>query len=156
MYIFITLLIVGWAVFFFILTDGKMLKKKNKEISDDVKSYGITSKDLMTEREKAMFHSMKRALPDCYIFSQVCLGAILDAPFQHRGRFSQKMADYVITDHNFKILAVVELDDRSHIGKEKQDAKRDEMVMAGGYKALRYPNIPKREDLVKDVLGEEW
>ncbi|MGO2347223.1 MAG: DUF2726 domain-containing protein [Providencia sp.] len=156
MYIFIALLIVGWAIFFFVLTDGKVPKKKNKEVSDDVKSYGITSKKLMTEREKAMFKSMERSLPECYIFSQVCLGAILDAPYQHRGRFAQKMADYVVTDDEFNILAVIELDDRSHIGKEKKDAKRDEMVEAGGHKALRYPNIPPRKELRQDVLGEVY
>lgn len=151
--LFLLFILGGWVWFYFAFVKSN---KKSKREKLQVEDFGITAKKLMTKREKVMFAVLLKALPDCFVFSQVCLGAILNAPYQHRGRFAQKMADYVVTDDEFNILAVIELDDRSHIGKEKKDAKRDEMVEAGGHKALRYPNIPPRKELRQDVLGEVY
>lgn len=148
--LFLLFILGGWVWFYFAFVKSN---KKSKREKLQVEDFGITAKKLMTKREKVMFAVLLKALPDCFVFSQVCLGAILNAPYQHRGRFAQKMADYVITDKDFNVIAVIELDDASHYTKRDQDFKRDQMVKCGGYKVLRYPNIPKKEQLIEDVLG---
>jgi len=113
----------------------------------------IKSSHIMTVHEKVMFGVLKEAVPECHIFPQVALGAILwTSSYATRNKFSQKIADFVITDQNFTILAVIELDDKSHIGKEQKDAERDAMVREAGYKPLRYPSIPSIGQLRSDIL----
>ena len=40
-----------------------------------------------------------------------------------------------------KVLAVVELDDRTH--NAERDAKRDTMLLSAGYRTLRFPSKRK-------------
>lgn len=130
--------------------------KKNEQITKPAKKNKtpIKSSHLMTSHEKVMFGVLKEAVPECHIFVQVALGGILwTSSYATRNKFSQKIADFVITDQNFTILAVIELDDRSHIGKEDKDAERDAMVREAGYKALRYPSIPTIDQLRSDLIS---
>ena len=55
-----------------------------------------------------------------------------------RGRFSQKMIDYLLEDRTSgRIIALVELDDRTH--NAARDAKRDAITRAAGYLTIRLP-----------------
>ena len=127
--------------------------KKEKQTTKSTKTE-IKSSYLMTSHEKVMFGVLKEAVPECHIFVQVALGGILwTSSYATRNKFSQKIADFVITDQNFTILAVIELDDKSHNGKEDKDAERDAMVREAGYKALRYPSIPAIGKLRSDILS---
>lgn len=128
------------------LTQNKRAKSKHPKISLNIKP-----KRLMTEREKAMFRVLVR-IPNVYIFSQVSLGAILNTPdWNTRVKFMSKIADYVVTDSDFNILAVIELDDKSHDNKKEQDRFRDAMVAKAGYNVLRYPNIPRLDEIMQDL-----
>ncbi|KAA0924793.1 DUF2726 domain-containing protein [Psychrobacter sp. ANT_H56B] len=127
--------------------------KKEKQTTKSTKTE-IKSSHLMTAHEKTMFGELKQSVPECHIFVQVALGAILwTSSYATRNKFSQKIADFVITDQNFKILAVIELDDKSHNGKEAKDAERDEMLREAGYKVLRYPVMPPKNQLRSDILS---
>lgn len=146
------------AVLFFSATSGsnkyETLDKNRKSSKPKNIKTPIKSSYLMTVHEKVMFGVLKEAVPECHIFVQVALGGILwTSSYATRNKFSQKIADFVITDQNFTILAVIELDDKSHIGKEDKDAERDAMVREAGYKALRYPSIPPLQQLRSDILS---
>lgn len=131
----------------------KKIDKHKKTDEPKTNKTVIKSSHLMTVHEKVMFGLLKEAVPECHIFVQVALGGILwTSSYATRNKFSQKIADFVITDQNFTILAVIELDDKSHIGKEDKDAERDAMVREAGYKALRYPAIPPMSQLRSDIL----
>lgn len=148
------ILILGLVLIGGYTTILMMNRKTNKKALPAVKSPDtpIKSSYLMTEHEKIMFHVLKQ-LPDCHVFAQVSFGAILwTSSWQTRNKFNKKIADFVVTDWNFKILAVIELDDKSHDGKEEKDQARDNMLKEAGYKVLRYRAVPKREELAKDIL----
>lgn len=49
------------------------------------------------------------------------------------------------------LLAIIELDDPSHIGKELEDKKRDQMLLEAGYKVYRYTQIPSVKQLQMDI-----
>lgn len=113
-------------------------------------------KKLMTDNEFEFFNRLVRALPDYFIFSQVSMGAILEANGESpeedrklRYDFGYKIIDYVVYDKQKKIIALVELDDRTH--DKERDYKRDIMLRSAGYKVLRFESKrkPKIEEIKK-------
>lgn len=100
-------------------------------------------KRLLTQREEAMFNRLRTALPANAVLAQVSFGALITAKSRPvRNTFDRKIADFVVCNQTMEVLAVIELDDSSHKGKEEQDQLRDELLQACGYKVLRYKNIP--------------
>lgn len=106
---------------------------------------------LLTEREQAMHNRLTQALPNAVILAQVSMGALLTARSRAtRNRFDRKIVDFVVCDRAFQVLAVIELDDKSHQGKETQDAERDAMLERAGYRVIRYANVPDVTQVQKD------
>ena len=104
------------------------------------------AKPFMTPREAAMRDVLEQLLPMYRLHAQVAMGALLKVP-QLRGRrttpadrnaFSQKIVDFVVEDPTTgKVVAVIEVDDRSHI--PEKDRARDAMMAKAGYRTLRIP-----------------
>lgn len=110
------------------------------------------AKKLMTEREQAMYSRLVQTFPDCVTLSQVSLGALLTARTQGaRNRFDRKIADFVLCDRSFGVIAVIELDDSSHAGKASQDKARDEMLAGAGYRTARFKNVPDVAELKQTI-----
>lgn len=104
------------------------------------------AKEFMTRREQAMLEALEHVLPMYRIHAQVAMGALLAAPRRpgrqsnpaDRNAFSQKIVDFVIVDPAVgKVLALVELDDRSH--NLARDRARDAMTARAGYETIRIP-----------------
>ena len=57
----------------------------------------------------------------------------------------------MILNHHLDVVCIIELDDPTHVGKEKEDAKRDAMLEEAGYTVLRYTKIPSVRQLQKDI-----
>lgn len=105
----------------------------------------------LTKNEAAMYNRLVQVLPDKVIFAQVSFGALLTARGRAtRNRFDRKIADFVVCDKALQVLAVIELDDSSHRGRESKDAARDKLLIDAGYRVLRYPRIPNAEKVLAD------
>lgn len=105
----------------------------------------------LTEREQAMFNRLTGALPAHVVMPQVAFSALLTARSRAaRNTFDRKVADFVICDRAFQVIAVVELDDKSHAGKEARDSSRDRMLVDCGYRVLRYVNVPDIDRVLVD------
>ena len=65
-------------------------------------------------------------------------------------RYGQWSIDFVVCDPVFKIVAAVELDDRSHLRANvvERDARKDKALMSAGIRLLRW-----RTDSMPDVAG---
>lgn len=112
----------------------------------------IRAKKLLTEREQPMFFRLQQAFPDDVVLSQVALSALLTAKdLRTRQRFNRKVADFVVATKAFEVLAVIELDDASHRGREVQDSKRDSMLEQAGYRVLRFKYVPNVVDVQQAV-----
>ncbi|MEH0667092.1 DUF2726 domain-containing protein [Vibrio scophthalmi] len=83
---------------------------------------------LTTENERRFHEALKASIPDdCSIHCQVSLMALVQpVERKHNSRTWAKRMDFVITDSNTKILAVIELDDKTHSWKSRK--KRDDYV----------------------------
>jgi len=115
-----------------------VLKGPRRRASGDIRA-----KKLLTEREQPMFFRLQQAFPNDVVLSQIAFSALLTAKDQPtRSMFNRKVADFVVATKAFEVLAVIELDDSSHKGREVQDGKRDSLLERAGYRVLRFKNVP--------------
>lgn len=154
------LLVVIIAVLILVVIMFQKNDGGNNEIKDKKniakKDTPIRSKHIMTNHEKTMFIEITRCLPECYVFPQVSFNSLITTKaWATRNKFNRKVADFVITNNKFNVLAVIELDDSSHKGKEQKDIDRDKMLKEGGYKVLRYSVMPPKDKLRRDVVGKD-
>lgn len=115
----------------------------------------IKPRSILTLNEQPIFLKLRKAFPDCFVLTQVSLAALLMSCGQvTRNRFTRYRADFVILDKDFKVLAIIELDNHSHDGTEVKNDKMtvDAMLKEAGYRVLRYPHAPDIEKLQNDVI----
>ena len=61
----------------------------------------------------------------------------MDAPtYQQRMQFAMKIVDYVVCRPDMSVVAIIELDDRTH--DPAKDRKRDAITRAAGYTTIRH------------------
>lgn len=110
------------------------------------------AKRLLTKNEQPMYFRLVETFPEHVVLAQVSLGALLQSPNRAtRNRYDRKMADFVLCTKAFDVLAIIELDDSSHNGKEQRDGARDELLNVAGYKTLRYKRVPDVITLKTDI-----
>ena len=102
----------------------------------------------MTDNELEFFGRLVAALPGYYIFPQVAMSALLEPAGGNtkqahgdRLRIAQQRVDYVVCDQNGDLVAVVELDDRTH--SHAKDQLRDARLEQAGIKTVRFQSRHK-------------
>jgi len=144
------LVVFGVLIAALLLSIGGDTKKEEKNAGTKAGEQP-KKRRLLTEREQAMHNRLVQALPNAVVLAQVSFGALLWAGARPvRNRFDRKIADFVICNRAFQVVALIELDDASHKGKEEKDAERDAMLKDAGYRVIRYPNIPDIEKVRTD------
>ena len=115
----------------------------------------LCQKQLLTSNEQKFFARLCRALPAYYVFPQVAFNALLDnkdfMPYADwrflRRTFHSLVADFVICDRTtFQVIAVVELDDKTHDNKQEADGRRDAMLKTAGYRVERFKSKDRPSD----------
>jgi very-short-patch-repair endonuclease len=114
----------------------------------------------MTDNEEEFFGRLVVALPDHYVFPQVAMSAMLQpastngrTAHSDRLRIAQQQVDYVVCTKSCEIVAVVELDDRTH--SQTKDQLRDSRLEQAGIRTVRFQsrNKPNGDVIRKMVLG---
>ncbi|AEX21997.1 DUF2726 domain-containing protein [Vibrio sp. EJY3] len=114
---------------------------------------------LSSKTERNFYNVLQEILPsDCVVHCQVSLMTLVQpVNFKDNSRTWAKRMDYVITDRNTKVLAVIELDDSSHRQKRRQE--RDHYVnsaLEGHHKLIRFDAIGKYNPIdVAKVIERE-
>lgn len=114
----------------------------------------FVKRPVATANEQGMFWRLVECFPqpEYVVLAQVSFGALLNArDGASRYSFSQKRADFVLLDKSFTVIAVIELDDNSHRGREENDQNRDAMLTQAGYQVLRYDRTPDKNKLMSDI-----
>lgn len=110
-------------------------------------------KRVITPFESKMYTRLISAFPQHHVLAQVAFSALItNQNYKIRNQFNRKVTDFVLLDKDCNVVVIIELDDPSHIGKEKEDAERDAMLQEAGYRVLRYTSIPSIHNLQKDIL----
>jgi hypothetical protein len=122
------------------------LQLKGKKGTGRTGSY--RRRKLMTDNELEFFGRLVAALPEHYIFPQVALSALIEAAsgdkktaHSDRLKIAQQRADYVVCAKNGDVVAVVELDDRSH--SAAKDQLRDSRLEQAGIRTVRFQSRAK-------------
>jgi very-short-patch-repair endonuclease len=106
----------------------------------------IRARKLLTDREQAMFHRLQQAFPEHIVLTQIAFSALLTAKdLPTRAIFNRKVTDFVLANKAFEVVAVIELDDASHRGREDHDNRRDNLLERAGYRVMRFKNVPDVE-----------
>ncbi|HGX3400438.1 DUF2726 domain-containing protein [Acinetobacter nosocomialis] len=125
--------------------------KKGESKNRNAKRTPIKGKPIITMNEQPTFMKLKEALPEHIILAQVAFSAFMTAQgYATRNLFNRKVADFVVLDKAFNIVAIVELDDSSHKGKEKFDVERDALIHEAGFKVIRYKRTPELVQIHRD------
>lgn len=116
-------------------------------------------RQLMTANEVEFFNRLVTALPGHFVFPQVSMQALIEAAsddkkqaHSDRLRIAQQRADYVIWNSACEVVAVVELDDRTH--STTKDQVRDSRLEQAGIRTIRFQsrNKPTTEAIQQAVL----
>lgn len=139
------LILIIIAVFFGSVSNKAKSKKKRGP---------ILAKQPLSPNEQQMYFRLTGTFPEHVVLAQVAFSAIVTRKVKHwseRSDFNRLYADFVLCTKAFKIVAVIELDDKSHEGKERHDAERDALLAQAGYHVLRYKTIPNENTLLTDT-----
>ncbi|HET8689778.1 MAG TPA: DUF2726 domain-containing protein [Methanosarcina sp.] len=120
------------------------------------------AKKLLSSPEQALYFKLCRVFPEYIIFSQVSLSRILGVKkgynnYSWNNRISRMSADFVICEKDFSVLAVIELDDKSHLmqSRIKADRKKDKVITDAGLKIVRWQlnKMPDEAEMKSSVVN---
>jgi very-short-patch-repair endonuclease len=102
---------------------------------------------LLTPNEAEFYARLLAALPDANVFPQVALSAIIEprsigskrlVDFR---RISQKRVDFAVYTKELELVAIVELDDRTH--SATRDKQRDALSASASVRTVRFESRKK-------------
>ena len=89
----------------------------------------VFPKQALSPVEQQLYHRLLRAFPEHVVLSQVALSQLVGVKKGPHfravwNRYNRLVADFVFCTKDFRTVAVLELDDRSHDSPQRQDADR--------------------------------
>jgi very-short-patch-repair endonuclease len=146
------MLTIIFIVLILLIIGGLVAAAKINADKETGKKGTISAKIPVTKNEQPMYFQLREAFPEHVVLAQVSFSAVLQTKDRAtRNTFDRKVADFVICNKAFDVIAFVELDDASHNGKEISDSKRDSLLTSAGYKVFRYKRVPDVQTLVSDI-----
>jgi len=136
------------AALFLILMTLSVVAAKLKGAKGAGRTGTYRARKLMTANELEFFGRLLSALPGHYVFPQVAMSALIEAAsgdkkkaYGDRLRIAQQRADYVVCTAAGEVVAVIELDDRTH--SQAKDQLRDARLEQAGIRTVRFQSRNK-------------
>lgn len=121
----------------------KGLRAKNSAQDSLLKQRAIFS-----THQQLIFMRLKELLPDFFVFVHVSYDSLLTTKFAHtRAKYKEMVADFVIVDENYQILAIINLESLAAIKRGRQMMYEEEILKSAGYRVLHYKGLPEADDL---------
>ena len=122
----------------------------------------LFSRKPLTNHEHLLYHLLRSALPDYEVLAQVPFTRFLitkgkgddEKDINRRFRFVRhKVADFLICEKNFSIVAAVELDDQTHDPARAE--KRDRLFNEAGITTARWniEALPTVQEIQEKIEG---
>jgi hypothetical protein len=123
----ITLLLVLLAFAGLIALARKGVFTKGRAVGSH--HWPVFPKKVLTPVEQQLYHRLIRAFPDRIVLAQVAFSQLVGVKKGENftaiwNRYNRLTADFVLCTKDFRTLAVLELDDRSHDNPARMDADR--------------------------------
>jgi hypothetical protein len=117
----------------------------------------VAARSLLSPREQSLYQRLLSLYPKHQVFVQVALSQLIDVDRNYpdsesiRARYKQLVADFVLCRADLSVVAVIELDDRSHERRDRQDAdaRKTKALIDAGLRLVRIPAgaLPSEEEL---------
>ena len=118
-------------------------------------------RSIMTANEREFHGRLERAFPDCQLWPQVPILALVRPDARDTSRafwnafrsISNTRVDWVVVK-DMEVVAVIELDDRTH--DPRKDARRDRILNTCGYRVARFEsaNRPDPRQIRQAVMKQ--
>ena len=99
----------------------------------------------LSQPEQVLYHRLINALPEHIVLAQVQVSRVLGVKkgfnfHQWNNRINRLSYDFVVCGKDATVLAVIELDDKSHERAERQEAdrKKERATEAAGLRIIRW------------------
>jgi hypothetical protein len=136
----LVLMLIGFAA----------LKRRSRAADS---GWPVFATPVLSQAEQIMFHRLVKVFPEYLVLPQVSLAQFINVRkganfYSVFNRYNRLTADFVICQRDFKVLSVMELDDRSHDRPKRLDADRRKSEV------LRAAGIPLHRLNVNPMPGE--
>jgi very-short-patch-repair endonuclease len=108
-------------------------------------NWPVRARQPLSTVEQMLYWRLCEAFPDHVILAQVAIAQLLEVEnvVKRRAvfnRYRQLVADFVVCTKAFRVVAAIELDDRSHMnpGRADADARKSAALGAAGILLLRF------------------
>jgi len=124
----------------------------------------LVGRPLLTPREEELFRRLEQLYPQHYVFTQVALSQLLAVKSgtangqSIRNHFRQLVADFVLCRADLGVIAVIELDDSSHLAPDRReaDARKTRAVESAGIRLVRIPAGPLPSiDVLQEMIDAQ-
>lgn len=125
-----------------------------------VVSSPFAARHILSSSEKQFLQMLLKSLPDCLVFPQVSINALMDPAPQMcsrrkeralRRRFNTRYVDFVVCDKtNMEVKAIAEFDGGDH---PHLDARRDELLKSVGYRVEHFSDHDTVESVKARLSG---
>jgi hypothetical protein len=128
----------------------------------------LSARNLLSKREKSLYKGLVALYPDHRILVQVALSQLINIDRNHpesesiRARYKQLVADFVLCRSDLSVVAVIELDDRTHQWPKRKaaDARKNKALADARIRLVRVPagRLPSTDTLraLVDADGEAF
>ena len=118
----------------------------------------LKRRGILNISEQITLMRLKAVLPRHTVLAHVSFDALLTTKFAHtRRKYQGLVADFVVLDQQYQVLAIIEIADESYVNRLQQKHYQDSLLELAGYRVLRYSAIPTeqqlREDLIPDLFA---
>ncbi|OTG67274.1 DUF2726 domain-containing protein [Acinetobacter silvestris] len=124
---------------------------KNKQKNDSI----LRQRAVLNSSEQITFTRLKELLPEANVLAHVSFDALLTTKYSHTRRKYQKMfANFVILDKDYRVIAVVALDDPNLVKRSSAATYQYALLEMATYRVVRYIGVPEYQQLRDDFLME--
>lgn len=143
--------VVVVLVFIVFLPVLSLLARRGSRVRGEWPFYALRP---LSEPEQVLYHRLVAALPERIVLAQVQVSRVLGVKkgfnfHEWNNRINRMSYDFVVCAKDSSVLAVIELDDKSHDSesRRKADAKKDKASLAAGIRVIRW-NVKALPDQV--------
>jgi hypothetical protein len=139
------LMLIYAVLFLAILTIAYILIKKRLPVEEGDEQWPYYAKTVLSQPEQALYHRLVAALPEHIVLAQVQVSRVLGVKMGFdlnawNNRISRMSYDFLVCQKDFGVIAVIELDDRSHekAPRIETDRKKNRATAAASIPLIRW------------------
>jgi Protein of unknown function (DUF2726) len=158
-YLFLGLLLLV----FFVAAAARWWRSSRANAFEERVDWPFYAKKPLTQPEQVLYHRLVEALPEHLVLAQVQVSRVLGVKkgfnfHEWNNRVNRLSYDFVICAKDARVLAVIELDDKTHNSPERMvtDDKKDRATASAGLRLIRWhvASLPD-EVAISQLFGKD-